>query len=146
MHKEAQEEAKKRQAEVQAEARKLTPPSESNTSTVLNGIGNGTMIGTLPFFGLQLYHDIAHYGTGKQIPRNAHIACAFSLVAGTVVGAFMGQREARRLAEYRKALSEEIIDLRMNAEDTNDRLQKWQKKLETHAAQPEHSITDTKGR
>ncbi len=133
MHKEDKHSNPQRMAEIEAEARRLTPPSESSTSTVLNGIGNGMMVGTLPFVAMELYHNIVQHGTGKSLPKAAYLGCAFALVGGSAVGAVMGNREAHRLEEYRTALGEEIIDLRMQAEDTNANLKKWQQKLEAHA-------------
>ena len=109
--------------------RRLRPPEESTTSLVLNGIGNGMMVGFAPFMALEMYSNISGV---RNLPRSFHIASAITTVAGVAFGAFYGLKEARRLQEYRITIGNEMATLSERVTDSNERMDSWVDKLEKH--------------
>lgn len=88
--------------------KRLLPPKESTTSMVLNGIGNGMMVGFAPFMVMQMYADIVGNHTLPQRYAKASVAAT---LAGVVFGAWYGYKEASRLEEYRYTLRKEVVEL-----------------------------------
>ena len=80
------------------------PPSQSLTSVVLNGIGNGATV-----FGIPLMADEAWHAFQHQSMPNKHLAVHLGLIAtGAAVGSFFGFREAKDIKHYRQSLNDEI--------------------------------------
>ena len=107
--------------------RKLIPEKESRTSLFLNGIGNGMMVGTIPFVGLELYARL----TNKEIPKSAHIGSAFATVIGCTIGGYFGLREADKLKNYRRCLVDDLTYLHQKAANCDAPQiegQEWSKK------------------
>lgn len=118
------------------EVRQAMPKKEAKVSLVLNGVGNGMMIGTFPFVGMELYHHL----TGWEIPKKAHGFNAFALVAGSALGAWYGTKEANRLHGYRETLVDEVEKLRHEVNTNNQRIQQWTDKIQLASAEnPEKS-------
>ena len=88
--------------------KKLQPPKEAKLSIILNSVGNGIMLGTAPFVVGKTIEGIA---TKWRVPRGLHIFDAFAMVAGVVWGLRSGQREFKRLQNYRETVSEQIVNL-----------------------------------
>ncbi len=108
---------------------KLTPPKESHLSTILNGIGNGAMIGTMPF----VLHSAARKITGREevfgISRKAAgIVEAFAMVTGCTVGAVLGMNEAKNLDAYRAGLNSEMAKTRAQVDANNAAIKSWTEK------------------
>jgi hypothetical protein len=87
---------------------KLMPPKTSDLSMVLNGAGNGAMLGGLPYIGAELYSKIKK----TEMTPKAKLVGEFAVVLGAAIGAIYGTKEARDLKTYRNALRGEIEDLR----------------------------------
>jgi hypothetical protein len=86
--------------------RGVSPPRDTFT-LVMNGVGNWTMIGTLPFI---VGESLAAL-RGKPLSK-AMIKGNLALLAGSsVVGAYFGLKEARELTSYRAALAQELAEL-----------------------------------
>lgn len=107
-----------------AEIRQTMPAKEASISVIMNGIGNGMMIGTIPFVALELYSHIAN----KKIPKAAYVANAFATVAGCTLGAYMGKKEADRLMAFRNSLVDEVEGLRRQVDDNCAQLKSWTEK------------------
>lgn len=100
---------------------------------VLNGIGNGMMIGTAPFLAMELYHQI----TGWEIPRRASMGNAFALVAGSALGAWSGYQEAKQLHTYREAMTDALSKMQDQVESSADTLKGWTERVESGQPAPD---------
>ncbi|MFZ4540488.1 MAG: hypothetical protein ACOYNL_01600 [Rickettsiales bacterium] len=87
---------------------KLSPPEHSTASIVLNGAGNGLMVGALP----PLIYSLANQVTSEVAKKRQGNIALFSTVACTLVGAVYGLREAKHTEEYRHSVGQAVIDLR----------------------------------
>lgn len=113
----------------------IEPPSEAKLSTILNGMGNGAMLGGLPFLLLNLYESIV------TKPKNAVVEHALRnkiglglTVLGCTVGGYLGVKEAERLRGYRDAMSNEMADLRAEVNSIKQRPADWSAKEDQRAA------------
>jgi hypothetical protein len=113
-------------SELPVEATK-TPP-KNTTSTILSGAGNGMMLGIIPFAAIELYSKIV---LKKEPPRKALVASAFATVAGAVIGAVYGAKEAKEINRYRESVTREIAALRTQTEANQATIDSW---TEKHAA------------
>lgn len=113
-------------------------PSRTYTSTVLNGIGNGMMLGTAPFLGIETYAGIM----GKNLPHQKLLmtGSAVAMVAGAVIGGFYGSKEAKQIHDYRQALDDEITDLRQRVNRNNQQIRGWGERVqdEKESTTPQH--------
>jgi hypothetical protein len=108
------------------------PKAPTNTATtVLNGIGNGMMIGTLPFVALELYSHLK----GKKIPQSSYKNTAIALVTGCTLGAVYGLYEAHENKKYEQAMNDEIRALRGELAEQKNATTRWEEK---HAARTQH--------
>lgn len=117
---------------------RLQPPAEAKTSVILNSVGNGVMLGTAPFVISKTAEGIFK---SWRTPKALHYFDAFALIAGTLWGYSNGQKEFRRLQDYRQTVSNEI--LRMNAEMEEDRgeVKSWAEKVKKPEAEAEQGIS-----
>jgi len=119
--------------------REAMPYNEARASTELNGIGNGIMLGSIPFVALETYKNIAHYDTPeKKLPKLAYIGSAVATVAGAVIGYINGKSEADNLNEYRLVSLKEISDQRKEMDVMQQDMRqleqdvtKWQARIST---------------
>lgn len=108
--------------------RDLTPPKSADASMVMNGAGNGMMLGGIPFLLLQLYERISK----KHMPHAVGTASEFAVIVGAAVGAVYGAKEAKDLKRYREALRDEVADLRAQADArTTMKQESWADKERT---------------
>lgn len=96
---------------------RLRVPEQSNASTILNGMGNGMMLGAAPFVLLKMASQL----TGKPIPIADKIG-TFGTVIGCAIGAAYGGAEARHVEQYRQAVGERLQQLGQQAEQSNQRI------------------------
>lgn len=89
-----------------ATIRGVSPP-RTTFSTVMNSVGNWTMVGTLPFV---VSESVAHL-QGKTLSPGFVKTNLALLAAGSVIGAVFGFQEARGLDSYREALVKDLDDL-----------------------------------
>lgn len=108
------------------ELRQAMPAKEASVSVIMNGIGNGMMIGTIPFVALELYSHIAD----KKIPKKAYVANAFATVAGCALGGYMGKKEADRLRNFRQSLVDEVTGLRSQVDKNCAQIDTWAEKVQ----------------
>ena len=106
----------------------LDPPKESHTSIVLNSVGNGMMLGSIPFLGIEAYEMIKG---GKRLPPIVHSASIAAAAVGGVMGWIFGEQEATRLENYRSALSKEVRSLREDVNGLTQERRSWQEKSQT---------------
>lgn len=88
--------------------REVMPYDEARTSTILNGIGNGTMLAASPF----LVIDGVTHLLDKKPTKGFHLASVLATVGGAMWGYFSGKSEADHLNEYRIESLREVSDLR----------------------------------
>lgn len=118
------------------ELRRTMPKAESNVSVVMNGIGNGMMVGTAPFVAMELYSHLAD----KKLSNRAYALNAFALVAGSTLGGWFGLREAHRLHDYRQSLVDGIENVSKKVDEHCAQLDSWTDKLSRQAdAAPDKS-------
>lgn len=118
----------------------LTPPTESNLTTVLNGIGNGAMIGVLPVGAYKLYGMVQ----GKELTGNIGKMTAFASAIGCTIGAVFGYVEAQKLKQYRRDLSSEVIKLRADFEaNRHPQQEAWCEQVKQRA---ESALAEVNGR
>ncbi len=111
---------------------RLKPPSTNAASSVLNGIGNGMMVGTLPFVFGELYNNIK----GKKPSPSASKGMMFAFVGGCTLGAAYGVYEARQNKKYEHAINDEITELHSELDTQKATIKSWQ---ERHAAREHHT-------
>lgn len=105
--------------------RRLPQPSQTKFSAILNGMGNGAMVGAATYVALPwLYQKLTHH----RLPEKAlERGTTFATVTGAALGSWYGIYEAKHLEEYRDSIGKEIIHLR-------DRVRSLEgKHPETHA-------------
>ncbi len=96
----------------------LAPGKGSVLTSVLNGIGNATMLAAIP---LAFFADVIPKGNRKAFFGITGVAVA--------VGAMWGWSEAKQIRKYRSALTGEISGLRQKVETLEAERDSWQKKL-----------------
>jgi hypothetical protein len=114
--------------------RRLEPPGESSISTVMNGIGNGAMIGMLPTLLMNLFDEMK--GTvlsDAQHKSRGRLGIGMTVV-GCALGAAYGIHEARRLNEYRKGISQEVNNLRDEVQSQRQEINTWEARLKAKDA------------
>ncbi|MBA4274620.1 MAG: hypothetical protein C0436_03090 [Alphaproteobacteria bacterium] len=112
---------------------RLDPPDEANVSMVLNGVGNGMMLGAAPFLALEMYSGI----TGKPVSAKAHKINAFAVIAGCALGGWFGVKEASKIHNYRLAIGNEIAKLNDRIDTAEaKRPTRWADKLEAEQSTP----------
>ena len=87
----------------------LIPPKDITVSTILNGIGNGMSIGSIPLF-INEFGSVL--GLAKQPSPQMQKIGLVSTAIGTAVGCYFGVREAKHLKAYQLALARELTDVR----------------------------------
>lgn len=116
----------------------IAPPPESNASIVMNGVGNGMLLGTGPFMAMELFSQIRE----KPLDKVFYKGCAFATVVGCAVGAIYGIHEAKKLNKYRREIGEEINDLRARNQVLEAKAERWADKHAERAQnkEPAHSL------
>ena len=110
--------------------REVMPYDEARSSTVLNGIGNGMMLGSLPFIAIESYKNIAYHGkSGKDLPKLAYVGSALATVGGAVWGYVNGTTEADHLNEYRIESLKEVSDLRHDLAVAEKKINTWEARM-----------------
>lgn len=113
--------------------REVMPIEEARSSTILNGVGNGMMIGSMPFVALETYKNIAHHGhPEKNLPKPLYIASALATVGGAAWGYMNGAQEADHLNEYRLTALDEMSRLRSETTQNREKLVLHQEALLQH--------------
>ena len=82
-------------------------PSRSKFSSIMNGLGNGAMIGGIPLLGYEFSKQIKA-GELKNPLFKTSLAIA---VSGCVIGAYFGLKEAEHLNDYHQALAADLKEL-----------------------------------
>lgn len=99
---------------------------------ILNGAGNGMMLGGIPYLVSQLYAKVAD----KKISKSFGKASEFAVIVGAAIGAVYGAKEAKELRNYRTALRDELADLRTHVDANNARLDGWAQKEQDRISAP----------
>lgn len=107
-------------------------PPENSASTFLNAIGNGWMIGTVPFVAAEFYSNIS----GKKLSRKFHIGSALVTVASCGIGAAFGMKEARQLDQYRDSVSNHIDRISDKLDVANEKIDQLTRALEAKEQAP----------
>jgi len=112
---------------------RVMPPKDSGVSVVLNGVGNGMMLGAAPFMLLEMYSHI----TGKTPNKALYKGNAIATVAGCALGAWFGMEEAKHLREYRTRMGEEILKLHEENVQLKTQAESWAQKTQATSSEPE---------
>ncbi len=108
-------------------------------TTVLNGIGNGMMIGAIPLLVEKIYFSFAKRETHKWA-NNFDKFALLTTAACAVGGGLYGLYEADRLNDYRESVNEEILKLnnqtRTNAANIA-KLGQWSQRIADEKSAPE---------
>lgn len=123
-----------------APAPDLQPPKESRTSIVLNSVGNGMMLGGIPFIGLEAVHLFKE--SGKPLPLWARAASITMAAIGGVLGWVFGEKEANRLENYRNNIAQELTTIRNDVQELKQDRRHWQNRItaetkDTHTEEKE---------
>jgi hypothetical protein len=109
----------------QKPANDLKPPKDAHLSVVLNGIGNGMMLGALPLVGAEFYS----MATKKPLPEFARIAGVVGSVVGAVFGGMLGNKEYHNLNVYQQRVASEITALRTQVNSLQASNTQWQERV-----------------
>lgn len=109
---------------------KIEPPGDAAFSTLLNNIGNGAMLGAVPVLLLKFWEEMTNKKIGiKFLSEGNHGKLGMGMaVVGCSIGAVMGVREARRLQDYRHAVSNEVAELHAKLDEHSAAIAKWSEK------------------
>ncbi len=116
--------------------KRLQPPAEAKTSVVLNSIGNGVMLGTAPFVISKTMEGLCK---SWRTPFWLHVVDAVAIVGGTLWGYNNGQKEFKRLQDYRQTVSNEILKLNDHITANDTEIKSWADKVKKPAPQAEHA-------
>ena len=111
----------------------LQPPKESRTSTVLNGIGNGLMVGGIPLAAIETYKFLK--ANNKPLPALVRGAAVASAVLGGVAGLVLGQNETHLQEQYRQKITDEVNHLRHEVDELKKEKRNWQERTLESAQQ-----------
>jgi hypothetical protein len=122
----------------------LKPPTESKVSTIMNGMGNGMMLGLTPFALFELGYKLK----GKNVPDPGLIFSGILLIGGMIGGGLFGLKEANAMEQYDNKVGDEIIKLRAQTQEQAQTLEKltnkWANRVkgksQSHIPQPENEI------
>lgn len=114
------------ETEIDTLEKRLQPPAEAKTSIVLNSIGNGVMMGTAPFV---LSKTAEGLFKSWNTPRWLHVVDAVALITGTMWGYSTGQKEFKRLQDYRQTVSREILKLNDHITANDTEIKTWADKV-----------------
>jgi hypothetical protein len=117
---------------------RIEPPRESNVSTIMNGAGNGAFVFGMPFFMYDLYSVVVK---GKAPVATLSKQAIFSTIVGSGIGAWFGHSEAKRIKEYRGAISEELHQLRIDVNAHDAAIKTWSDKVSAPAAPTAETVT-----
>lgn len=93
--------------EEEAEAR-MPQPTSSRFSVILNGMGNGAMLGAAVYVAPK---GIA-FLRGKSIPEGDPRYSMIATALGTIAGTWYGIHEGNQIESYRDRIALEIVKLR----------------------------------
>lgn len=99
----------------------LPPPEQSSVSTILNGFGNGLMLGAVPFVLLKTGQQIFGKKLGIEEKVIERIG-TFGSVIGCGLGTVFGMSEARQVENYRISISKEINRLSTQLDTANSKI------------------------
>ena len=108
-----------------APAPDLEPPKESRSSIVLNSVGNGMMLGAVPFIAL----EANALRTGKPLGKLSQGLSLAASAVGGLLGWVFGEKEANRLENYRNNIAQEITTLRNDVHELKQERRHWQTHL-----------------
>lgn len=106
-------------------AKDLQPPQESGTSVVLNSVGNGMMLGAIPFLAFEVKAAV----TKTPLSPALTIASIAATGVGGVLGWVFGEKEAKALQDYRQNLATEVTALRGEVEQLKQEKRSWQTRV-----------------
>lgn len=113
---------------------RLTPPAASNISMVLNGAGNGLMLGTAPFLFMEMAEGLTqNHAKPFKMTANMRWGSAIGTVIGAVVGAAYGHYESNQINKYRHNLGKEIEDLKHENAALKEKATSWADKVSESA-------------
>jgi len=110
-----------------SEEHSLTLPDKSRVSTILNGMGNGMMVGSIPFI---VAESMSHI-TGRPVTKTMSIASLTATFLGGIFGGIYGKLEADQVDNYRSTLSSEIKNIHRRID-----------RAKSHGAWSEHVKTE----
>lgn len=120
----------------------LTPPEKANISMVLNGAGNGMMLGAAPFILAEMAEGITkNNATPFKIPSKMHMLGAATTVIGAIFGGVYGRFESNELNKYRLEIGKEIAKLNTELKHLKGNPQGWAAKIEAEQTTPTTDIT-----
>lgn len=93
---------------------------------VLNGMGNGMMLGAVPFVAMESWGLF----TDKQLTKGQRKGSIFATVAGCVLGTWYGMHEAKNLERYRNTIGSELESLRSKGDKQDQKIMKLTQALE----------------
>lgn len=96
----------------------LPPAQQSQLTGILNGTGNGAMVGLAVAYGAQRLFKLA---TKKPTPNFENIN-TFGSVAGAAIGSVFGLHETKQIEQYRTSLRTEVERLHQRMNSANDKI------------------------
>jgi len=118
------------------EASRLLPPSQSRISVLMNGVGNGMMLGAIPFLGLQLNAALHQ----RPLSYKQEIASIAVAGVGGIIGMIWGAREATHLDAYRDSIRAEIESLRSRLEQQEKASHGWAQRIRHERADNDNQL------
>lgn len=113
---------------------RLAPPAASNASMILNGAGNGMMMGTAPFLLMEMAEGITrNHANPFKMTSSLRWGSAICTVLGAAFGAAYGRYESIQLNKYRNNLGAEIEDLKHENATLKEKMSNWTDKVSTSA-------------
>lgn len=120
---------------------RLAPPAASNISMVLNGAGNGLMLGTAPFLFMEMAEGITqNHVKPFKMTSKMRWGSAIGTVIGAIMGAAYGHYESNQINKYRHNLGAEIENLKHENAVLQEKGTRWADKV----SKPEETTAITR--
>lgn len=120
----------KEQSKLEQLEAKLAPPSGTHFSTIMNGVGNGMMLGMVPPLGYSLYMKATKKALSAVAEARLGTIGAIMTAVGAIGGLIYGRREAQGIEEYRADMTDEISKLRADVDANSKLVYGWQAQIE----------------
>lgn len=120
----------KEQTKIEKLEAKLAPPSGSHFSTILNGMGNGMMLGMVPPLAYNLYMKATKKALSAVAEARLGTVGVVMTALGAIGGLVYGRIEAKGVQDYREEVTSEMTKLRADVDANSKLVNSWKAQID----------------